>query len=224
LLLTACAIVLIAAIIKKKPDYLILAVAHLCLTIPVFFMTGYTWGNLFTPFISIVSLFSVFNFEKLKKPMIILLVLLLILFGYMLYISASGNMMAGQLYHQLDSFAEDVNESGGKVMVFQTEPVLPWEINSIGYKYFFAPTLTYEQFPEMYEQIYADVSNGNLDYILVLLDDNGNIMPLSHFRTANEGELLTLQWVDKIANEIYENYEIHGKYYRFTAFKVKGAK
>lgn len=213
----------IMAIVKKTSEFLILALAHLALTITVFFMTGYVWTNLFTPFISVVSLLSIFDFNKCKKIVIALLVFISLLLGYMLYTSSIGNIAAAKAYNQLNDFADNINETGGTIMVFQTEPVLPWEIEEIGYKYFFAPTLTYEQLPEMYEKIFEDISNQNIDYVVVLLNENGEIMPLSHFRTATEGELVTLEWVKKIASEIYENYEVFGKYYQFTVFKAKEA-
>lgn len=220
LLLSICAIFAFS-IVKKKTEYAVLSLSYFVLTIPVFFVPGYTWGNLYTPFIAIVSLFSLFNFNKIKKVVFVICIVTSLLFGYMLYTSSTGNILAGQAYRQLDEIAEDVNESHGSIIVFQTEPVLPSGIDHIGYKYFFAPTLTYEQLPEMYEQIYKDVSEKKIDYIVALVGDNGKIMPLSHFRTSTEGELTTLKWVEKISNKIYENYQIYGKYYKFTVFSVK---
>lgn len=224
---------LIYNFIKKNKEYTFLCITYLILIIPVFIMTKSVFAYYFIPFLCIAALPGSIevriDFNKyFKISFLTFLSLLLILELISMGIDINN---VSSSFKRLDKFGEDVGAvESVSTFYFAGNPILA-NLDSTNYKYSIFTNLTIEQYPEMWQEIYDDVSNKEIEYIIFrhkdienfdmkdfnreLFFDNFNINLF--FQNCEA----TKQFILDINDEVIENYDFFNSYGGYVVLKRK---
>lgn len=216
-------------ILKTRYEMIVLDISYLLLIIPVFLMTKNLFEYYFIPFLAVIPLISMFDiFEKVSykiiSPILAAILTLLLISTYNL----SNNIVnSASWFRSLDSFAEDVNfnPDSAAVLYLSENPILG-PLESINYKYFFMPNLTYEQYPDMWDTVYEDISNKNIEYLILKYGDEAMFNEESPIdkhlvNVLFIGSDITMDFIDKMDEKIIENYDFYNKYSGYMVYKRK---
>lgn len=201
---------------NKNIEHIAILIVNFILVFFVFIMPKNNWIHLYLPFISILPmLFTIkINLNKLlQKIILILLILILIMISItnLIQFNILNKNNVSNLYTPIIQKIEN----NSKIMVLSGD-VITKDIKSFNYKYFYFPSFIYSQFSEFYDSIHNDIKDKNVDYVITRITDN-----LIGLNSRCKSDILTLNKVNDITEDLFENYEIIEKIDEYVLFKVK---
>lgn len=208
----------IYSIFKKHAELTAVITAYMSLIIVSFIMTGKNFSNYYLPFMGVISLFPLTQLNgkvisKLKS--VIIAFLIIILCVSLLNHSVQIENSARNCMNHVEMF-ENVEHDDSIMLLYSGETAIIGHLKSYNYKYFFTPSLQYEQHPKMWDKIYCDISNSNIEYLVTICIDN----EIKHNVFYDESEK-TLEYIQNINQEIYKNYYPHKTYSNYVLWHKK---
>ena len=217
--LVACLICFLAYYIKShKIELVIITISYIGLIFLSFIMTGKNFPNYYLPFMGVISLFAFpkLKIKYLKQFKIALIIVLVIAFLFLLIIHTIQLHNSSHQFNDPIKLSQDIGIPNSIALLYYSETVMMGELEEINYKYFFTPSLLYEQYPEMWNQLYNDICYSKIEYLLTVYKD-GEILHYSFY----DGSEKTQEYIEKINAEILNNYEQYQVYHNYVLWKRK---
>ena len=223
---------LIYSAIKEEKDFLFLIISYTILIVPTFLIIKVVIDYYFVPFLAIFPFFSLVESKNkylFKIGFLVSLIFICMMVPYNYSILKEQNPQSWA-YEQ---FAKDVNykvDSATSLYVGMID--MFGELEEINYKYLFVPNLTYEVYPRMWDIIYEDVSNKNIEYLIFISawqevpdiskDFKGDAFFKKFFINGFScNSEITKDFIIKINEKVIENYELFHVYDNYVVLTRK---
>jgi len=184
---------------RKDSESVIILLAYEVLIFFTFILSGHCFEYYYIPLIGCIIYIPTKKIDKF-------LPYLLISLSFTLIPNNIEIMQEKQLAQQ--TYKDFIEDTNGKVesiaTVFDMNTSLQTLLKEINYKYFFMPNLTYESHPELFDTLYDDISNKNIEF-LVIKKNGENIKMISALNNDFER-------AECLLKAIKENYEVFNEY------------
>lgn len=209
LLLILISFLTISSLIKNKKENIAITISYLFLFIISFVLTKRDHGYYYLPFASIFTIIpNIFNINKFKKTLILITSILLILTSVISWCNWYKNYNLSKVTIAQDFLKNENNHIENSMVLFISQTTMLKQAENLDNKYFFTPSLTYEQYPEMWEEIKNKISNKEIKYIIVSELSKENISYNRAFLYSDK----TYQIIQEIIKDIRKNYTKKGTY------------